>query len=302
MHGLANPGDRCWFNAGVQVLLHSPHLVNYATSDLFEQHLHGRRANACAAAKAFARLARAYWRGEGDRDLIDGAAADVWAALTKVHPRLARGQHDVHEMLVLLTRLLADALAKGSRVARAESSTSASPACDYDAWAAAAGAGFVPEIFMGQSRVTTATTAATTTTSWDHWWGLSLAIDEVNTLAAALAAEDVAETLASGGVRTHSVTHAPPTLVVHLKRFDASGAKIDKFVGYDVDLALGEARYVLFGVVLHSGDAGGGHYTALAEHKGRWAFADDAVVTAVDDINKIVQKDAYVLLYKKIPP
>ena len=297
MHGLPNPGDRCWFNAGVQVLLHSPHLVNYVTSELFEQHLHGRRVNACAVAKAFAALAREYWRG--DSSAVAAAAADVWTTFTKVHPRLARGQHDVHEMLVLMTRLLADALAKGSRVTRAESSTSASAACDYDAWTAAAGAGFVPEIFMGQSRVGVTGVAAAT---FDHWWGLSVRVDDVNTVSAALAAEDAADTLESGGVRTHAVTHAPPTLIVHLKRFDASGAKIDKFVGYDVDLALGDARYMLFGVVLHSGDAGSGHYTTLAEHKGRWAFADDAAVTAVEDINKVVQKDAYVLLYKRRPP
>lgn len=303
MRGLPNDGARCWFNAGVQALLHCPPLANYAFSDEFAGDLYARRSNACAIARAFADLARAYWRGAdapGGADADVGAAAGrLFDALRKVHPRLARGQQDAHEGLVLLTGALHDATSgpRARRMPASESATSASPGCDVGAWGGAGGAyGFLSEVFMGQSRLSDEGSPAAE--RLDHWWCLSLAVGADTSLSAALARHH--------GARGH-VTHAPPCLVVHLKRFDASAAKIDKFVSYGADLALPlsaeapPARYALFAVVMHAGESGGGHYTCLAEHRGAWDFADDGAVTRITDINNIVNRDAYVLMYKRRP-
>lgn len=287
MRGLANDtGARCWFNAGVQALLHCPPLVNYALSPGFARDLNARRSNACAAANAFAALARAYWSGDDEFD--QHAAAALWAALTKVYPRLSRGQQDSHEGLVLLLGMLHDAGARAPRLPPAESATSSSASCDAAAWAAAPGGySFLAEVFQGQSRLPDPPRL-------DHWWCLSLSITDSTSVQAAIA-------------RHHGAghaTHAPPCLVVHLKRFDAV-AKIDKFISYGADLSVPlspdarPAQYALFGVVMQSGDARGGHYTCLAEHRGAWSFADDSAVTQVTDINSIVNRDAYILLYKR---
>ena len=95
-----------------------------------------------------------------------------------------------------------------------------------------------------------------------------------------------------------SVTHAPRVLAVHLARFDASGAKIDRFVNYTMDVDFAAKKYELFAVLLHSGSARDGHYASLVQHRGAWTFANDDACTAVTNINDVIQKDAYVLMYK----
>jgi ubiquitin C-terminal hydrolase len=299
MRGLPNDtGARCWLNAAAQALLHCPPLVNYALSAGFAADQNARRSNACAVANAFAGLARAYWDpaatvGPATTESqaatgVPAESARLFAALTKVYPRLARGQQDAHEGLVLLLGSMHDAGARAKRLGPRESATSASASCDAAAWAAAPGGySFLAEIFQGQSRLGS---------ELDHWWCLSLAITDSTSVQAAIARHH--------GPSGH-VTHAPPCLVVHLKRFDGAGSKIDKFMSYGADLTVPlapdarPAQYSLFAVVMQSGDARGGHYTCLAEHRGAWAFADDGSVAAVADIESIVNRDAYVLLFKR---
>lgn len=300
MPGLANAtGARCWFNAAAQALLHCPPLVNYALSPGFAGDQNARRSNACAAANAFAGLARAYWSPANclptpaGQPELDAAADRLFAALTKVYPRLARGQQDAHEGLVLLLGLVHDAGARAARLPPAESATSASASCDLAAWGQTTYS-FLAEVFQGQSRL-----ADDETPRLDHWWCLSLAITDSTSVQAAIARHH--------GAGGHA-THAPPCLVVHFKRFgDAAGqtSKIDKFISYGADLGLPlapdvrPAQYALFAVVMHAGDARGGHYTCLTEHRGAWSFADDGAVGPVSDIESIVNRDAYVLLYKR---
>jgi ubiquitin C-terminal hydrolase len=292
MRGLANDtGARCWLNAAAQALLHCPPLVNYALSAGFTADQNARRSNACAAANAFAALARAYWAPAGAQPADLGPeSARLLAALTKVYPRLARGQQDAHEGVVLLLGLLHDAGARAARLPPDQSATSASACCDAAAWAQTPYS-FLTEIFQGQSRL-----VDDAAPRLDHWWCLSLAISDSTSVPAAIA-------------RHHGsghATHAPPCLIVHLKRFDAAGqTKIDKFMSYGADLSVPlapdarPAQYALFAVVMQSGDARSGHYTCLAEHRGAWSFADDGAVTEVTDINSIVNRDAYMLLYKR---
>ena len=85
---------------------------------------------------------------------------------------------------------------------------------------------------------------------------------------------------------------------MHLVRFDASGTKIDRFVNYTLDADFAAKKYELFAVLLHSGSEKDGHYAALVQHRGTWTFANDNACTVVTNINDVIQKDAYVLVYK----
>lgn len=319
MKGLRNLGNTCYFNAALQCLLHAPQLTNYFLSaeGCVHEDLQRKRLNACAVATEYAALVAGYWR-----DPPPGAAggldtAPLRAAVAKIHRAFAREQqHDAHEAMLVLLRCLHDALAKTRPVTQ----SLAAPHVDAAAWdqeSRAAGYSILTEIFQGQVEVGVASGAAGyANTTHQHFWDLSLPVDAASSVQQAiqkfLQPEGVEGYRLDDG-RTVDVTLTktplwlPLVLIVHLKRFDASRRrKIDKFVDYPVDLDLSGAvrsnapcRYSLFAVCLHSGDLASGHYSALCEVHGRWHHVNDAAATPVDDLNALIQRDAYVLLYKK---
>ena len=103
----------------------------------------------------------------------------------------------------------------------------------------------------------------------------------------------------------------PSVLVVHLKRFSASGMwrrKNDTPVDFpfEIDLAPYQLQatsgepdmYELQAVSNHYGSTGGGHYTAFARNteSGQWYKFDDSHTAAVDP-KDVVTPAAYVLIY-----
>jgi ubiquitin C-terminal hydrolase len=98
------------------------------------------------------------------------------------------------------------------------------------------------------------------------------------------------------------LTHLPTVLVLHLKRFEGrprkpAGGKLDKFVDYTLELQLGGVKYAAFAQVLHSGGPLSGHYTALARTRDAWYYLDDSTSVRVSNLNSLIRKECYVLLY-----
>ena len=122
--------------------------------------------------------------------------------------------------------------------------------------------------------------------TYEHFWSLSLHV----------AAGDSITQLLDHHLQDARVTYAPLILVIHFNRFDPSGAKVEKFIDYGTELEFAGASYALFAVCMHTG----AHYTAMCENRGHWTFYDDAVCTPTTDPNAIIQRDAYVLFYKKL--
>jgi ubiquitin C-terminal hydrolase len=147
----------------------------------------------------------------------------------------------------------------------------------------------------------------------EHFTSLSLAITDSTSLAQCLqrhlACEDLTDFRIDGKVvpasLTKRFTYLPRILIIHLKRFDDTD-KLDKFIDYSSELDLGafsvvaDHHYQLFGVCLHRGDMEQGHYVACCEVKGHWYYMDDDSVAKMTNINDIIQRDAYVLLYKRL--
>ena len=280
MHGFQNDGNTCWFNAAIQALLHTPQLVNYALADtLYGDDLYKKRMNACAMATEFAALARSYWSTETKKA---PSAVPLRTAFCKVKKSMAapRQEQDAHEAILGLLETMHAALAKVVRVREPP------PTADHGAWTThneQQGYSLLTEMFMVQTEMRDRPGV------FDHVWGLSLPVAEASSVSQALAAMDV------------TIRHPPLTLMLHINRFDAAGNKINKFVNYTIEMTLEGKKYALYAIILHSGEARtGGHYTAMVQHQGTWTFVNDAACTPVTDINTVIQKDAYVLLYKRL--
>ncbi|CAE8616791.1 unnamed protein product, partial [Polarella glacialis] len=110
-----------------------------------------------------------------------------------------------------------------------------------------------------------------------------------------------------------SLHSLPAVLTFQLKRFDFSGGfrgKLRKPVAFkpSIDVARftsnpdQEAKYNLYGLVVHSGQsAKSGHYIAYAKHGGQWYRFNDETVNIVGEPTVLAQ-EAYLLFYEAAKP
>lgn len=317
MKGFVNQGNTCYLNAALQCLLHAPGLSNYVLSEWCDADLAKKKPNAHALAVEYAALARAYWEAP-EPAVLDASA--LRAALCKLHKAFAAGgrQHDAHEALTVLLAGLHAAWARTPRIR---------PSHAYDcvnrqAWddhIAAQGYSILTELITGQTECLVTDDAAGGTYSsvtHEHFNGLTLDLSEACVTSVTHAIRRCFEPVRVPGFRlpdgtqttvtqTRRLVYCPLVLVLHLRRFDGGarggGAKVDRFVDYPATLDIPlHGTYDLFAVCMHAGASSeGGHYVAVCEARGAWRLMDDATATELQDVNGVVNKDAYVLMYKK---
>lgn len=310
----------CYLNAALHAILHCPQLTNYFLKKLHVADLNKRRKSACALTEAYADLVNAYW-SENDAVVLpaSGSSASVSSAFLKMYGKKfpVDRQHDAHEAMTALLKTLHDSLSKTKRIPGSKAESALDPAC-LKAWRAHNEGNYsiLSEIFQMQIRADVRGDDGYANATYEHAMDLSVPVR--STLAEGLDALFAAETLpyrTDDGrdisvLRTQRITVLPLILIVHLMRFAPDGRKIDTFVDYPLDLDLrdrtGNPRdvYALFGVVLHSGDAQAGHYTAMCKESDRksWVVYNDENVRALDHINECVNRNAYVLGYKRVAP
>lgn len=311
MKGLPNAGLTCYFNATLQCLAYCPNMTNYILAGGIERDLNVKRKGASGVASAYAAFVRDYWTREG---VQNADPAPVYAAFMKACRGFpASAQHDAHEALVCLL----DKVHEGaSRLKPGALAVAERPEVKREPWVDGlkGSTSVVSEVFRGQLE-TEVTADGYASLTHDHFTCLSLAINGLTSLGQAIqrhmGPERVTEFRVGDAVVNATLrkrfTYLPRILVVHFKRFDDGADKLDKFIDYATELDLGEFaaagcahHYQLFAVCLHHGTATDGHYTACCEVHGRWAVMDDESVTPLQDINHIIQRDAYVLLYKRL--
>lgn len=95
----------------------------------------------------------------------------------------------------------------------------------------------------------------------------------------------------------------PPVLTIHLKRFKFIGTrtKIDKEISFQSTLDMSKLSedgplYHLYGVIVHKGTAGQGHYYGYIKHKGIWYEANDHKISKVSE-EQVLKQSAYMLFY-----
>ena len=318
MKGIPNAGQTCFFNAVVQCLTYSPNLANYFLAGCEEADVDLTLKGASSVALAMASFVRDYWTREGP--LAD--ASELYAAFTKACREFPRGkQHDAHLALVALLDKIHDGL---PRFEPGPSAVSLCPAVRSKPWTESlrkgsskkkkASCSVVSEVFRMQIE-TSMEAKGVASVSHDHVTCLSLPVNNHSSLSQCLAKYMEPETLpdvrVDGGATTEArlakrFTHLPRILVLHLNRFDGV-SKIDRFVDYTHELSLApycapecEHHYRLFAVCLHHGSMDNGHYRACCEVQDRWFALDDDASTVLVDINDIIQRDAYILLYKRL--
>ena len=301
MKGLANLGNTCYLNAALQCLLHTPALTNYVLSEWAEKDLRKQRLNACALAGEYISLTKQYWTAP-EPGVLD--TRPLWTALAKVHKFFGNGDpHDAHEAVLAVLKHLHDALARTPRI----QPSIAYDAVDRPAWdahLAKEGYSILSEMCVGQVACTLQGPGGFASTTHEHFHGLSLDIEGCATLGQAVAKSFAPSaidgfTFPDGSVaaveQTRLPVYMPLVLILHLKRFDARGAKVDRFVDYSTALEVpGHGTYDLYAVCFHRD----GHYVAACRAATDWLLMDDAAVTPMG-INAVVQKEAYVLFYKK---
>lgn len=101
----------------------------------------------------------------------------------------------------------------------------------------------------------------------------------------------------------------PTYLVLHLKRFDSHGKKLNQRIDFPIDdldmtkhmsIQKGDKNnymYGLYSVIYHTGSTDAGHYyTTTKNLNNNWYLMDDANVSAYSE-NAIVSSDSYMLFY-----
>jgi ubiquitin carboxyl-terminal hydrolase 8 len=101
----------------------------------------------------------------------------------------------------------------------------------------------------------------------------------------------------------------PNVLIINLKRFNNANRKVNIMVStplIDVDFSKyvcgynsKDFVYDLFGTGNHSGNVGGGHYTAnIKNANGKWYSFNDTTIREIDD-TKVINQYTYCLFYRK---
>jgi ubiquitin C-terminal hydrolase len=105
---------------------------------------------------------------------------------------------------------------------------------------------------------------------------------------------------------------APEILLLHLKRFDNSGRKINKSVAFSQTMDFtdvisrdsphaseGQTTYSLYAMITHYGPfMGAGHYVTFCRLDGKWYLFDDKSVYGINE-SIVMKQNAYILFYKK---
>lgn len=117
----------------------------------------------------------------------------------------------------------------------------------------------------------------------------------------------------TAAVKISTISRAPETLTVHLKRFRFNGTssmKVKATVSYPDVLDLSDytttretpVRYRLIAVILHEGrSVSSGHYVAhCRQPDGTWATYDDEIVQKIKPRRALNDPSAYVLIYSRL--
>jgi len=101
-------------------------------------------------------------------------------------------------------------------------------------------------------------------------------------------------------------------LIIQLKRWNLNLRKNQRIIHYDIEKYLtlsefmydknvrvyDEKRYELFGIINHSGNIYGGHYTSTIKNEnGKWYHYNDAMINELR-LNKVIGNKNYCLIYR----
>jgi ubiquitin C-terminal hydrolase len=338
-NGLANLGNTCYLNSTVQALRFSGPFAAYFGTEEWKRHAHPERkahdlvtevANITAAltstgsttvvpikfAQSFIRHASEY-----NDEIAQGAQADAAEALHILLDTLHMQQ--AREVRMDITGIAA-------------TSDHRDFIKSLESWTTFFRKEYSPlvDTFYGQTQTTVVCGACkATSTRYEPWNILKVPIPGAEkagapapTLQECIRANFAPETIDDYACEackgrgksqmTHAISRYPSHLILTLKRFTNTGAKVRARIPYDpanIDLAEWRAwpslqptaltGYRLYATVEHLGSSRGGHYCmrALDRATGEWNIYDDSRV-APSPSGGAAGPDTYILFMERFPP
>jgi ubiquitin carboxyl-terminal hydrolase 2/21 len=334
--GLANVGNTCYLNSAIQLLRHAEPLRRLFADEGWKRWRHEDR-KALALTDETAALIAAL-----NSPVDDGVRALVPRRFVAEFVRFGRefndqiaigAQADAAEAVQIILDALHTQLSRevrmqiqGDRQTREQREMIAS----LESWTTFFRKEYSPiiEHFFGQTQTTVVCDSCRgTSTRCEPWSVLKLPIPGADkagspapTLQECMAANFATETLEDyqcdacktrGPARMmHALSRFPDHLVLSLKRFTNTGAKVRARIPYDehlIDLSAWRAwptmqglqRYRVMGTIEHLGGSRGGHYCMRAMEGDKWYTYDDGQVHATAAGGQ-AGPDTYVLLLQRI--
>lgn len=268
-----NDSNKCWFNTAVQAVLHIPQIANLLRDDIFSQIIVKKRKNSSDFAIELSRVAREYWNTFKHEKVVSLDA--LFEIFVKINRNFGgKKTYDATEAFLAIIETLDGAFVSKDPLPLPEG-------CDSNVWnehITKTKSSFLSDILLGQSK-----RVYKDETSYEHFSALTMSKPSV-----AAGIEDYLHDEDTG--ITREFTKLPLILpIIFQKSTDKN------FVHYDTSMTIGDTEYVLFAVMLHSGN----HWVAMCANAGVWNILNDTVCTRIFDPNALIQKDAVMILYKK---
>jgi ubiquitin carboxyl-terminal hydrolase 2/21 len=318
--GIVNMGFTCYANAMIQVLRHIPR-VKWLLEDgryntLFKGSGGAKRTAQESLTRSYAEITQLLWKCKKGQSV---RPADFWkevGVITRdtLYEHLAtRAPHDSHEFFSFILETIHEATAQEveMQILKPPPSTEEEKLVHgaLTAWQREFSREYSPfiDLFYGLYHWrTVCQTCMNCSHRWESFNSLKISVPGVNETGGVaprlqdLLLSDMTEEVVEGyhcevcperttAKRSMRIWRLPQTIVLVLKRFNATGSKIHTRVtgGEEIDFATafsenspekaGVTRYNLRGVVDHHGSSFGGHYTAQCKSHvdGIWYFYDD---------------------------
>ncbi|KAL4476620.1 hypothetical protein ABPG72_000779 [Tetrahymena utriculariae] len=339
--GISNLGNTCFINSALQCLLNVQPLMDYFLSDLHNQevNMNNPLGSQGRITYAFADLVNMIWC-QNNKYIVPKVFLNTIQQFSAIFGD--GSQQDSQEFLIFLLDLLHEDLNRVKKKPVIEDKDYQSDQYETyaaESWKnyLLRNKSIVVDLFQGQLKSTLKCLVCETVShKFDTFMYLSVPIpqQDKNSSKGLISIEDCIEEFTkeenldksewwlctSCKKRTPTTKKidlwkTPNILIIHLKRFSftkENRGKINKFIDFKItqfDLSQkvsGKEKmrpiYDLFSVCNHSGNLGGGHYTAYAKNRDTqdWYLFDDSKVYYVKNPYKeIISQKAYVLFYSK---
>jgi len=332
-HGLANVGNTCYLNSAIQGLRHAGPFADYLGT-AWEKHRHPERRGTALAAETSSLLKLLI--APGDRTVMPGGFVRAFINVAKDFNDEIRfgAQACAAEAVQIILDVLHEQLSREVRMditGQATSPEQGELVRSLESWASYYRKEYSPLIdaFYSQMQTTVACDACgTRSTRYEPAGVFKLPIpgaekqgapaptlqDCIREALAEETLEDYAcEVCKKKGPahKYHALSRFPSHLILSLKRFTNTGAKVRARIPYDencIDLSAfralptvhtpAQTRYRVMSTIEHLGSSRGGHYCMRARSGKEWMVYDDERVTA-SAAGGAAGPDTYVLFLER---
>jgi ubiquitin C-terminal hydrolase len=94
--------------------------------------------------------------------------------------------------------------------------------------------------------------------------------------------------------------NSPSILVIHLYRYTRQQVKLEHSVRPDLEIRLGDCKYMLYGICCHIGNLEAGHFFSYVRIQENWYLCNDTEIIPLRNImTQVSGKDTYMCFYRK---